>query len=239
MAYYPSGATARPASPRATTARPSSPRSSAATAPTRTAATTGPSRRGVTWKPQPQHQPVRRAELHLALFPGANGSRKVVDPLKTATYGVRYVIADIIQKTLPIEIRLNWTFTPRLSLQAYLQPYIGTGDYRPIQGIGRRADVPVRCLTGITARPSLWPTAVYTVDPDGPGPARPSLSPIRISASGPCAARSSFAGNTGPDRCFISSGPRGGRTRPFAPTSGFWDDLDQTCPGPRARTSSC
>ena len=51
---------------------------------------------------------------------------EVADPLKTATYGVRYVLADIIQKTLPIEIRINWTFTPRLSLQAYLQPYIGT-----------------------------------------------------------------------------------------------------------------
>jgi len=49
---------------------------------------------------------------------------KVIDPLKTETYGVRYILSDIIHKTLPVEIRINWTFTPKLSLQAYLQPYL-------------------------------------------------------------------------------------------------------------------
>jgi len=51
------------------------------------------------------------------------------DPVMVATSGVRHVFADLNQKTLSCSIRLNWIFSPKLSLQAYIQPFISVGSY--------------------------------------------------------------------------------------------------------------
>lgn len=55
--------------------------------------------------------------------------RRVADELMTATYGARYVFGRIDQKVLGAEVRLDWTFTPRLTLQAYVQPFLAVGHY--------------------------------------------------------------------------------------------------------------
>ncbi len=125
---------------------------------------------GVTWKPGPN--------FSLSVSPGysfryAEGQwvTRVVDALKTSTYGVRYVLSDIDQKTLPIEVRFSWTFTPRLSLQAYLQPYIGTGDFYAFKELSaaRTFDFDYYGQGGSTI---AFADGIYTVDPDGPdGPA--------------------------------------------------------------------
>ena len=98
---------------------------------------------------------------------------KVKDDLMTATYGTRYILADIIQKTLPIEIRVNWTFTPTLSLQAYLQPYIATGDYREFKELRAARTFEFNFFGKMNDSTIDYADAVYTVDPDGPGPAAP------------------------------------------------------------------
>jgi hypothetical protein len=41
----------------------------------------------------------------------------------------RYVLARIRQATAAVTMRLNWTFTPTLSLQLYAQPFLATGRY--------------------------------------------------------------------------------------------------------------
>ncbi len=51
------------------------------------------------------------------------------DSVKTETYGTRYIFGELDQKTLSFSIRLNWIFSPKLSLQAYIQPYISVGAY--------------------------------------------------------------------------------------------------------------
>lgn len=51
------------------------------------------------------------------------------DPTANHTFGKRYVFAEMKQNTFGAGIRLNWTFTPKLSLQVYLQPLIASGDY--------------------------------------------------------------------------------------------------------------
>ncbi len=51
------------------------------------------------------------------------------DPLATATFGNRYIFAELEQTELSASIRMNWTFTPRLNLQLYAQPLISSGDY--------------------------------------------------------------------------------------------------------------
>jgi hypothetical protein len=44
-------------------------------------------------------------------------------------FGDHYLFAPIEQTTLSMETRLNVTFTPRLSLEVYAQPFISSGDY--------------------------------------------------------------------------------------------------------------
>jgi len=45
------------------------------------------------------------------------------------TFGVRYLFADLSRRTVSMETRLDWTFTPRLSLQLFAQPLLSSGDY--------------------------------------------------------------------------------------------------------------
>ena len=100
--------------------------------------------------------------------------RQVVDPLKVETYGARYVMSDVIQETASLELRLDWTFTPRLSLQAYLQPFIGVGDFYRYKEL-RAARTFLFDVYGEGGSTITQDGQIYTVDPDGPGPA-PSFS---------------------------------------------------------------
>jgi hypothetical protein len=51
------------------------------------------------------------------------------DPAATATYGKRYVFADLEQRSFQLATRVDWTLTPRLSFQLYMQPFIASGDF--------------------------------------------------------------------------------------------------------------
>ncbi len=45
------------------------------------------------------------------------------------TYGTRYLFADLDRRSFSMETRLDWTFSPKLSLQLYAQPLLSSGDY--------------------------------------------------------------------------------------------------------------
>ena len=45
------------------------------------------------------------------------------------TYGSRYLFADLDRSSLSMETRLDWTFSPTLSLQLFAQPLLSSGDY--------------------------------------------------------------------------------------------------------------
>lgn len=53
----------------------------------------------------------------------------IKDENATEMYGKRYILAQIDQKNLSADIRIDYTFTPTLSLQAYVQPFIAVGAY--------------------------------------------------------------------------------------------------------------
>jgi hypothetical protein len=53
------------------------------------------------------------------------------------TYGNRYVFASLEARELSASIRLNWTFTPKLSLQLYGQPLISAGSYAEYKALAR------------------------------------------------------------------------------------------------------
>jgi hypothetical protein len=53
----------------------------------------------------------------------------VSDTAASATFGNRYVFAAIDQTTFDVDTRANITFTPDLTFELYLQPFISSGDY--------------------------------------------------------------------------------------------------------------
>ncbi len=97
---------------------------------------------------------------------------RFADPLMTATYGSRFVFGHIKQQVVAAEIRLNWTFTPALTLQAYLQPFIGVGHYNAFKELARPREYAYNTY-GQGASTVDYTDGVYTVDPDGAGPAAP------------------------------------------------------------------
>lgn len=98
---------------------------------------------------------------------------KVDDPLMTATYGARYIFAEIIQRTVSTSIRLNWTFTPKLSLQFYLQPFIAVGKYDHFKELARARSYDFNEFGKADGSTISYDGEEYTVDPDGAGPAEP------------------------------------------------------------------
>ncbi len=62
-----------------------------------------------------------------------------------ATFGRRYVFGTIEQTTVSLNARLNWTFTPTLSLQTYLRPFVSRGDYTSFRQLTEpgQLDLPV------------------------------------------------------------------------------------------------
>jgi hypothetical protein len=60
---------------------------------------------------------------------GAQYVATVEDAEAASTFGAYYLFAPLEQTTLALEARLNLTFTPRLSLEVYAQPFLSSGDY--------------------------------------------------------------------------------------------------------------
>ncbi len=99
------------------------------------------------------------------------------DPTATSFYGKRYVFGYLRSTTWSLDTRVNWTFTPNLTLQLYAQPYFASGDYSSFREFAapRTLNKVVygRDAGSITRAPATSASgAVYTVDPDGSGPAK-------------------------------------------------------------------
>ena len=94
----------------------------------------------------------------------------VDDPLQSATFGRRYVFAYLSEKVLSAEIRLNWIFSPKISLQAFLQPLIAVGKYAEFKELARPATYSFNYY-GRNGSTIFQDEHGYTVDPDGSGPA--------------------------------------------------------------------
>ena len=57
----------------------------------------------------------------------------VPDPVAAPTFGTRHVFATLDQRELSMITRVDWTFTPTLSLQLFLQPLISAGDFNELK----------------------------------------------------------------------------------------------------------
>jgi hypothetical protein len=121
------------------------------------------------WKP--------RSNLSLSLHPEIELVKtyrqwvaNVDDPLMTATFGRRHLFSFLDEKILSAEIRLNWIFSPRISLQAFLQPLIAVGAYSAFKELARPATRAFN-LYGENGSTIGHAGGNYVVDPDGSGPA--------------------------------------------------------------------
>ena len=127
------------------------------------------------WRPAPA--------VRLRVGPSWQGGRTtdqyvqaVADPLATATSGVRYVFANVRQQEARLDTRVDWTFSPWLSFQLFLQPFASAGDFT-----GYKEFTTPRAFAFAeygTQRGTRTPVAEGTrVDPDGAGPAPAFLIP--------------------------------------------------------------
>jgi hypothetical protein len=122
----------------------------------------------IRWKP--------RSNFSLSVGPGYTTElneiqwvTRVPDAAMTSTYGTRYIFGRIDQKVISAEIRLNWTFTPKLTLQAYLQPFVAVGRYDRFKELARPRAFAYNVF-GEGASTVQYANGGYTVDPDGEGP---------------------------------------------------------------------
>ncbi|MDH3224275.1 MAG: DUF5916 domain-containing protein, partial [Gemmatimonadota bacterium] len=112
-----------------------------------------------------------------SLSPGVSWSREAAfyvaqaaDVEASATFGRRYIFAELAQAAIDLTARLDMAITPTMTLQVYAQPFVARGDYegfgalaapRTFEFLRYGADASTISLAGDT----------YTVDADGPGPA--------------------------------------------------------------------
>ena len=83
----------------------------------------------LTLKPSPsiqiQFEPKYSQEIQPAQY-----VTSTADASFAATFGRRYLFAELKRKSFSLETRLNMAFTPHLTLQLFAQPLLSSGDYR-------------------------------------------------------------------------------------------------------------
>jgi hypothetical protein len=107
------------------------------------------------WKPgarvslrlEPQVERSRTSAQYVDTFDDASA---------THTFGHRYVFADLDQTTVSASVRLNWIFTPRLSLEVYAQPLLSSGRYTGFKELARARSYDF----------NAYPDPAATADPD-------------------------------------------------------------------------
>jgi hypothetical protein len=134
-----------------------------------------------TYRFNPSYDWFAEASLELRLLPNISF---IINPIYQITFEfAQYVdtYTDVTahnvgcnilgdQKTLSSSIRLNWTFTPNLSLQLYVQPLISAGDYTNYKELSAPGTYD---FIKYGEEGSTFDPESNTADPDGEGPAQP------------------------------------------------------------------
>jgi len=91
-----------------------------------------------------------------------------IDPSASTMFGRRYVFAALDQTTFSADTRINWTFTPALSLQLYAQPFVSAGRYSRF-GELERPSTSRYAVYGETQGTVSATKDTVLIDPDGVG----------------------------------------------------------------------
>ncbi|HEY4304406.1 MAG TPA: DUF5916 domain-containing protein [Gemmatimonadaceae bacterium] len=99
----------------------------------------------------------------------------VADSTAASFYGDRYVLSNLDQRTLGLDTRASVTFSPRMTLELYVQPFFASGHYFDFgEYLAPRSNEKLvygRDRGTIDATPGASNVSSYTVDPDGTGAA--------------------------------------------------------------------
>ena len=93
------------------------------------------------------------------------------DATATQTYGARYLFGTIDQNTISANIRLNWIFTPKVSLELFAQPFLSSGDFTQIRALSAAGKGSFLTYGKDGASTQVDTAGVVTVDADGAGAA--------------------------------------------------------------------
>jgi hypothetical protein len=86
--------------------------------------------------------------------------------------GSRYVFGYVRTQIVSLETRVNWTLRPDVTLQVYAQPFVAAGDYESFSEFAAtRSEVMNTYGRDVGTITRNDTTRVYTIDPDGAGPA--------------------------------------------------------------------
>jgi len=114
--------------------------------------------------------------LHLSFAPTYTASHGLAqyvgtfaDPLALATYGNHYVFATLDQRIAEIDTRVDWTMTPKLTLQLYLQPLVVSGHYSQYKELDAPETYDFDVYGVRRGSISRDASGVYTVDPGDGG----------------------------------------------------------------------
>jgi len=129
-----------------------------------------------------------RSNVSLSLRPSLSHSEtgfqfvgSYADPAYTTFYGNRYVFARLEQNSLSMDTRFNVTFSPTLTLELFMQPFITAGDFSRYNEFAAprssRRLIYGQDMGTVVVTPATTPddAATITVDADGSGTA-PSFS---------------------------------------------------------------
>ncbi|HEU5051407.1 MAG TPA: DUF5916 domain-containing protein [Gemmatimonadales bacterium] len=115
----------------------------------------------VEWKPMDRLSLRVSPEIN-RLRTGAQFIGTIDDPAAAATFGREYIFAPLNQTTVSSSVRMNWIFTPKLSLELYAQPLISSVEYGDLHALEAPRTY------------SFLPTDGIGPDPDGAGPDEPA-----------------------------------------------------------------
>jgi hypothetical protein len=130
------------------------------------------------WRPLPQ--------ARIRVGPSVESGRTtdqyvqaVSDPLATVTYGRRYVFANVRQREARLNTRVDWTFSPWLSLQLFLQPFASTGEFSRFKEFTTPRGFAFAEYGRDRGRFLATTGSDIVIDPDSDGPARPFVVPAQ------------------------------------------------------------
>jgi hypothetical protein len=118
-----------------------------------------------------------RSNVSLSLGPSIGHSEdgsqfvtSIPDSTATAFYGKRYVFADLVQNQISMNTRFNVTFTPNLTFELFVQPFIVGADFSRFKEFAAPRGLR-KLVYGVDVGTSTPVARGDSIDPDGGGPA--------------------------------------------------------------------
>lgn len=131
------------------------------------------------WRPVPQ----ARVSVTPAYRQDATTDQAVQsgsDPLALPVFdGRRYVFANVRQREARLDTRVDWTFSPWLSLQLFLQPFASSGSFSRFKEFTTPRRFAFAEYGAARGTVSVQSNGDRLIDPDGMGPAAPFLIPMQ------------------------------------------------------------